>query len=257
MGVEDFAKSMTRQGWYSFPEIVPTDLIERMRIGIEKSYVNCRELQTRANLPHTEGTVHHLIGQDDSFLDYLAWFESLNDYTEDYFQGKYILNAFGGNLLRKGMSYAANIHRDIRSFSGALPLMLNTIVMLDDFTMANGATYLMHRGHEWIDAPSEIEFSKSAFQITGKAGTVVFFNSNMWHKAGENTTDKARRSLTPMFSRPFYKPQFDYPRAVGYGLGDSYSPYLKQVLGYDSRIPQSLTEWYVPKEKRMYKGNQG
>ncbi len=188
-------------------------------------------------------------------MDYLTIFEDLDEYTQSYFGGKYILNSFGGNLLRKGSSYANNIHRDIRSFSGSFPLMLNTIVMLDDFTMHNGATWLMHRGHIHADKPTEEDFIKSAFQVTGPAGSVVFFNSNLWHRSGENKTDKPRRSVTPMFTRPFFKPQFDYPRARGYDYGHAYSPWLRGVLGYDSRIPANLSEWYQKPENRMYKGD--
>jgi ectoine hydroxylase-related dioxygenase (phytanoyl-CoA dioxygenase family) len=204
---------------------------------------------------NAENTCHHLIGLGASFFDYLKLFEDLNPYIEEYFGGKYILNSFGGNLLSKGASYANDIHRDIRSFSGDLPLMLNTIVMLDDFTEDNGATWLMQGGHIWDTLPSEGLFESQAFQITGAAGSVVVFNSNMWHRAGENKTDYPRRSVTPLFSRPFIKQGYDYCRA----LGDVriYSPWLQQLLGYYSRTPQTLTDWYQPPEKRFYRNDQG
>ena len=60
-----------------------------------------------------------------------------------------------------------------------------------------------------------------------------------------------------MFAKPFYKPQFDHPRVLGYDLGDSFSSYLRQVLGYESRIPASLDEWYKQPKQRFYKGGQG
>jgi hypothetical protein len=59
-----------------------------------------------------------------------------------------------------------------------------------------------------------------------------------------------------MFCRPFIKPQFDYPRALGYER-DDWSPYLRQLLGYNARIPASLEEWYQPIENRMYLPDQG
>lgn len=253
ISVNDFQKEMNKKGWCLFPNFVPQEILPRMALDLECAYANCRAMQIKNGLDNTEGTAHHLIGQGQSFLDYLCVFEELNAYTESYFGGKYILNAFGGNILSQGMSYADNIHRDIRSFSGGLPLMLNTIVMLDDFHQDNGATWLMHGGHEWPDKPSEEQFKDYAFQITGQAGDVVFFNSNMWHRAGKNKTDKPRRSLTPMFSRPFYKQQFDYTQ-----FADDYdSPWLKQVLGYNSRTPKALEEWYQSKDSRMYKDDQG
>lgn len=249
----DFLKQITSTGWCVFENFVPFKLINRMLIDLESAYKNCREIQIKNGLGNTENTCHHLIGQGASFLNYLMLFEDLNEYAEMYFGGKYILNSFGGNLLSKGASYASHVHRDIRSFSNSIPLMLNTIVMLDDFTCDNGATWLMHRGHEWSDKPTDEEFDRQAFQITGKAGDVVMFNSNLWHKAGDNKTDKPRRSLTPMFSRPFIKQQFDYTQFCD----ETSSPWIKQVLGWNARTPKTLQEWYQPKENRMYKDTQG
>lgn len=249
----DFLKQITSEGWCQFENFVPQDLVRRMLVDLESAYKVCCEIQIENGLHDTEGTCHHLIGQGDSFTDYLVLFEGLNEYVEQYFGGKYILNSFGGNLLTKGASYANNIHREIRSYSGTLPLMLNTLVMLDDFTFDNGATWLMRRGHFHSDKPTEQEFMKQAFQITGRAGDVVMWNSNLWHKAGENKTNRMRRSVTPEFTRPFMKQGFDYTQFCD----DKSSPWIKQVLGWNSRVPQTLEQWYQPKENRWYKGDQG
>jgi ectoine hydroxylase-related dioxygenase (phytanoyl-CoA dioxygenase family) len=32
---------------------------------------------------------------------------------------------------------------------------------------------------------------------------------------------------------------------------------MRQLLGYNSRVPASHDEWYQPPEKRMYKPGQG
>jgi len=257
MGIGEFNKQIAERGWFLFENVIPQDLIERMKFDIEGAYITCRDFQIKAGLQHTESTVHHLIGQAQSFMDCLAEYERLDEYFTAYFQGKYILNSMGGNILKKSTSYANEIHRDIRSFSGSLPLMMNTLVFLDDFTHDNGATWLMNGGHFLADKPTAREFEDRAFQITGKAGSIAVWNSNLWHRAGENKTDKPRRSVTPELSKPFFKPGFDYPRTLGYHMGDSYSPYLQQILGYNSRIPKNLEEWYRQPKDRLYKGDQG
>jgi ectoine hydroxylase-related dioxygenase (phytanoyl-CoA dioxygenase family) len=83
------------------------------------------------------------------------------------------------------------------------------------------------------------------------------FNSNVWHAGGNNETDRLRRSVTPMFSKPFMKQQFDYPRALGYEKADDFDDTLRQVIGYNARVPATLDEWYQPPSKRMYRPNQG
>jgi len=53
------------------------------------------------------------------------------------------------------------------------------------------------------------------------------------------------------------KQQLDYPRALGDEFGASLSPVLRQVLGYNARVPASLDEWYQPPERRLYQKSQG
>ena len=83
------------------------------------------------------------------------------------------------------------------------------------------------------------------------------FNSNLWHAGGDNQTDQPRRSVTPMYCKPFMKQQFDYPRAVGYARADALSDHARQVVGFNARTPASLDEWYQPPAKRMYRNDQG
>lgn len=256
----EFLFLMKEKGWAIFHEFAPLDLIHRLLGDLKKAYLVCRETQIRNAVPlNNEGTLHHLVELGQSFIEYLVFSEKLNPYFESYFQGKYILNSFGGNNNQKSiLSYANNIHRDIRSYSGELPLLLNTLIMLDDFTAENGATFLMsesHRTHP--ELPSEEAFQLKAEQAIGKAGSILVFNSNVWHRAGLNKTHLPRRSITPMYCKPFIKQQYDYCRALGYQNVASYSQWLQQVLGFNARIPANLSEWYQPKENRMYQADQG
>jgi ectoine hydroxylase-related dioxygenase (phytanoyl-CoA dioxygenase family) len=129
--------------------------------------------------------------------------------------------------------------------------------MLDDFTLDNGATYLLSGSHLKKDKPGDEEFFLQAHRAVGKSGSIVLWDSNIWHAAGENKTDAPRRSLSLIYSKPFMKQQFDYPRAVGYEDLDSLSDNFKQIVGYNARVPATLDEWYQPPEKRFYKKDQG
>jgi ectoine hydroxylase-related dioxygenase (phytanoyl-CoA dioxygenase family) len=150
----------------------------------------------------------------------------------------------------------ANIHRDIRTFYN-VPMMMNMLVMLDDFTLENGATYLLSASHLKDEKPSEDHFYKYAERATGKKQSILLFDSLLWHAAGINHTDNPRRALTLAFTRPFQKQQLDYPRLLGYELIETLNENLKQVLGYNSRVPTNLDEWYQPPHKRFYKPGQG
>lgn len=252
-GLDEFNKQIIERGWYIFPDVIPHGLVLKLIGDLEDAYAHCRQIQVENGLDKTEGTAHHLIGQAQSFMDCLTEYEKLDEYFTAYFCGKYILNSMGGNILKQGLSYANEIHRDIRSFSASLPLMMNTLLFLDDFTKENGATWLMDGGHLYKGKPSEDEFNKYAFQIIGKAGSIAVWNSNLWHKAGVNNTDKYRRSVTPELTRPFMKQGYGYSQFVD----DDTPEYLRQLLGYYSRTPATLQDWYKNPEERFYRSNQG
>jgi hypothetical protein len=257
MDLSEFTERMAGDGWVIVDSVLPMASVERMRADLDRAYAVCRETQIKNGVySETDGTVHHVIGLGDSFLDYIQHLPLLPFY-EAYFQGAFILNSFGGAInTRNTRTYAHRVHRDIRSFSGHLPLVLNTLIMLDDFTPDNGATYLMTGSHLADDKPSDEAFYARADRALGTAGSLLMFNSNLWHAGGDNTTDRPRRSMTPLFCKPFLKQGFDYPRALGYdraGLTDT----GRQILGYNSRTPASLDEWYQPPDKRMYKPGQG
>ena len=247
-----------RDGWVLLPSIVPSALLERLRTDLERAYAAQRTIQIRNGVGEgTDGTVHHLALAEGSFLDLLEQ-RFCDDLLDTFFGGPYIVNTYGGVLnLPSNVSYVGRIHRDLRSFSGDLPLMAQWLVMLDEFTEVNGATYLLGGSHKRADTPDERTFFEAATRAVGPAGSIVVFNSNLWHAAGVNTSTGPRRALTIAFTRPFVKQQLDYPRALGYDRGSTLSPRLRQLLGYNARVPASLDEWYQPVERRLYQRDQG
>ena len=258
ISIEAFDRRMAEQGWVIFDKAIPLAIVEQMREDIHEAYAICRDYQIKNGIDQdTSYTVHHLVGQFDSFLDCLKAYP-IYDFIERYFGGQFILNSFGGAInTRDSVSYAQRVHRDIRSYSGETTLLLNTLVMLDDFTADNGATWMLSGSHKAEAKPSDEYFKAHAEQAIAPAGSILMFNSNVWHAGGSNETDAVRRSVTPMFSKPFMKQQFDYPRALGYDRGADFDETLRQVIGYNARVPATLDEWYQPPAKRMYHSNQG
>jgi hypothetical protein len=245
-------------GWVLLPVAVAPPLLSRLRDALAAVHVEQRAMQIRNGVGHgTDGAVHHLPCAGGVFLEFLEE-APYQPWLDQFFQGPYLLNTFGGVLnLPSNLSYVGAVHRDLRTFSGGLHLMAQLLVMLDDFTEQNGATYLLSGSHRsWEQPPDEV-FYRDAVRAVGPSGSIVMFNSNLWHAAGVNRSNEPRRALTLAFTRPFVKQQLDYPRALGYDRCDSFSPALRQILGYNARVPCSLDEWYQPADKRLYKRDQG
>lgn len=252
---------LQEKGYALVPSFFEKNYMFRIAEAMDKSYETCRDLQVENGIAAlTDGTVHHLLAFNDPiYLDilYKLSISPIYQAIKHFFGGNFIVNSYGGviNLTDKP-SYVAKIHRDIRFYSGSFPLMLNMLIMLDDFTLANGATYLLAGSHQREQNPEAEEFYKMSDRAVGKKGTVLFFNSNLWHAAGLNKTSSKRRALTITFTKPFMKPQLDYARAIGYQKVMQLSTELQQMIGFYSRIPSDLNEWYQKPENRFYRPGQ-
>jgi hypothetical protein len=256
MLIENFAKSISEIGWVAVPDLLSEDFIITLRNAMETSYETCRKIQIANGLPATDGTLHHLLGQNKVYLELFDQTLFL-DYIDVFFGRKWILNSYGGVInLPSKESYVHNVHRDLRTFSKQ-NVMLNMLVMVDEFTLENGATWFLDASHKSPEQPADNQFFSSASRACGLAGTVVFFNSNLWHAAGVNHSSKIRRALTLNFTFPNMKQQFDYPRAIGYEKCESLTDRQKQLVGFFARTPSTLEEWYQKPDNRFYRPDQG
>ena len=251
-------EALESQGWVLVPGVVDAELRSRLIDQLEEARDHQRAIQLANGVGEgTDGTVHHLPLAGAAFLELIDR-GLLPGVLEAFFDGPYIINTYGGVLnLPSNLSYVGRIHRDLRTFSGDLRLMAQWLVMLDDFTEENGATYLLSGSHKSPNLPDENTFFAAASRAVGPAGSIVVFNSNLWHAAGVNRSGGPRRALTIAFTRPFIKQQLDYPRALGYEHAGGLSLRLRQLLGYNARVPSSLDEWYQPPERRLYQRDQG
>ena len=249
---------LTTQGWVLFPNQVDCRLLESLRRDLEESYEICKAIRIRNGVSqNADGSAHHIVVLRESFLEFLAR-RFLHSEISDFLRtDKYILNSFGGVVNRETFrSYLHSVHRDIRTFYEA-PLMINMIVLLDDFTSDNGATYVLSGSQAWPDRPSDEIFFGKADRIIGSAGSIALFDSRLWHSAGANKDGSLRRALTLNFTPPFFKQQLYYPEALGLDLQYRLSDDLLQLLGYKSMMPNSLDAWYQPRERRAYQSDQG
>lgn len=254
-----FEAEMRDVGWSIFPEILPPAQVASMRADALRWIERCKEMQINAGINATgDGTAHHAVGADDA-LDAFLHQHLFHPHLAHYFSGRpYILHAINPicNAPHK-TAYVHAIHRDTATVIPGYHFRINMLVMLDDFTVENGATQILPNSHGMLDKPSEEMFAQGHISLTGKAGSVVLFNSYLWHRGGKNTSAASRAAHTLSFGPAYIKPQLDYARMLGEARGETLSPLSRQLLGYNARVPVSHDEWYRKKEQRLYREDQG
>jgi ectoine hydroxylase-related dioxygenase (phytanoyl-CoA dioxygenase family) len=260
MDVQAFETRMREDGFAVFERAVPEDLLVALRRDIPLRIATCAQAAARNGITEAmEGAAHHVVGGDDSLATFLEtpW---VDDHIRHHFDGsEFILNSYGAidnlPLSEKSYAHGQRFHRDVRTYSGDFRLMVNMLVMVDDFTLENGATKMVPGSHRAAQRPDDAEIERRTVRLVAPAGSIVLFDSNLWHSAAPNRTNGPRKALTLTFTRAFCKQQLDYPRLLGEDWPRNER--MRQLLGYNARVPASYDEWYQPPERRMYKPGQG
>jgi len=172
-----------------------------------------------------------------------------------HLQNGFILPSFSGS--DNPRVFQNTYHQDFpRSLNGYLA-SVNVMFAVDDFTRENGATWVVPRTHHTSSPPSADTIAASARPVECPAGSMIVFDSTLWHSAGPNTSGRDRLAINQQFTRSWIKQQIDYVRALGDHVVDGLSPRTQQLLGWYTRVVTSLDEYYQPPERRLYRKGQG
>lgn len=93
------------------------------------------------------------------------------------------------------------------------PREVQTILMLDDFTVDNGGTYVVPYSQLTGQYPpgNDDEFYEQAVQITGKAGSLFISTGSIWHATAPNTSRRPRAAVLGQYLSADTPPMKDVP----------------------------------------------
>lgn len=108
-----------------------------------------------------------------------------------------ILASLNSRVVRPGES-EQGLHSDVpgQLRRPGAPIMMNTIWMLDDFTLENGATRLVPGSHRNdSDGPPPGRSVDLVHRAVAAAGSVLAFYGQCWHGGGANLSGRPRHAL--------------------------------------------------------------
>ncbi len=155
-----------------------------------------------------------------------------------------INHVLGGNLKLSSLNYRAalpgfglqGLHAD---WGGAVEpgayAVCNSIWLLDDFTVSNGATRIVPGSQRSGKVPRDVMADPSQSHpdqilLTAPAGTVVIFNSHTWHGGTLNTTDRPRRAMHSYFTQRDQTQQLDQKAHIRPETYERLSPAARFIL---------------------------
>lgn len=100
---------------------------------------------------------------------------------------------------------------------------------------------MLPHSHRVEVIPSSQYVEKNSKQIIARAGSVILFDSMLFHKAGYNSANFTRRALNNVYVVPILKQQINLPEALDGKYSDD--EFLSKLLGYQSNSPSNDVEW--------------
>lgn len=248
--LEDYA----RDGYAIVENVIPPAQVATLRADLERAID--KEAAFHGGTDYVDyGMVLVCCMYGRSFIDIAGSDDVMRIINRILSEGS-IIYAFTSSSMPPGKAnYSYRIHVDQPRLIQGYETNAGVMVLLDDFTAENGATWFLPGSHHQREAPTKEHFFANAKRAIAPAGSLVYLNPRVWHSGGQNTTDRWRHSITFNMCRPYMKQRLDIPRIMeGSGIDlTGVSQKSLQKMGFLAQVPASLEEYYLPPDQRKFR----
>ena len=251
---EEILATLERDGYAIAPGALSPETVAQLRSDLEMAIE--KEASYHGGADYKDfGMVMVCCTHARSFVDVLAEPRVMNVIERVIGEGC-IVYAFTSSSMPPGRSnYSYRVHVDSPRLIKGYDTNAGVMMLLDDFTEDNGATWILPGSQHTKEAPSEEYFFAHAKRAIAPAGSCVYLNPRVWHSGGKNATDSWRHSVTLNMCRGYMKQRLDIPKMMAASGVDltGVSEKAMQKLGFYAQVPESLDEYYQPPEKRKFR----
>jgi ectoine hydroxylase-related dioxygenase (phytanoyl-CoA dioxygenase family) len=174
-----------------------------------------------------------LMNKGKAFVDLLDH-PLVDQFLPDYLGLNFLLSNYQANIAAPG-GKAMYLHTDQIGVQPPLPQVrfgVNFLWFLDDVTEANGGTRLLAGSHIGDVAPANIFRTDGTEFAAGPKGSVLIFDSRIWHGTGANVTDRKRHIILAYYVRSWLRTTENMILTVQPDVFATLSDRVKTQLGY-------------------------
>lgn len=134
----------------------------------------------------------------------------------------------------------------------AAPMVVQTMLMISDFTEANGATRLVPGSHMTGRQPDQsVPHVVPSVAAEGPSGTIVMWEGRTWHSAGANTSNEIRYGMPTLYAAPQMRTLMNFTLGTKEEVLAEASPELRRLLGFKvwsgyGQTGEMGSEWALP-----------
>jgi ectoine hydroxylase-related dioxygenase (phytanoyl-CoA dioxygenase family) len=256
--VLDHTYLIQTRGYTLVPNFLCNEEVALLKEGMEKSI---REYRPKEGIDRSfldRYQIHDLINRD---INYGRLLEDprLQQLISPHLGEHWIMYAAtSSSIPPHGTNFASRLHVDTPRFHPGYIFNIGVIWALDDYSPINGGALKILPGSQHSNVmPAFHFFERNCEQIVCKAGSLIIFNAKTFHRTDENHTDYWNHSMTLNACRSFMKQRMDWVRFIPKEISGQLNSQARRIIGFDTRLPTNLEEFFLPEEERLYKGNQG
>jgi hypothetical protein len=230
-------RAIRRCGFCLVPDLISRRQAQQLATLMRRLLREERDANLR---PNGHQRILHLATKDYRFID-LVTHPLLVEVWRRYLGEDMICSSLTGNALWPGCT-EQYWHVDhpywtmTQPYPVRLPLAAQTIWMINDFTVENGATAGIAGSHKKPRLPElGPTWTDKATIFTGTCGSAILMDGALWHTSRPNLTTGIRCAVLVKFIRGFCVPQEDM-RAQLAGIEAS-SDTVQQLFGAKQYIP--------------------
>jgi len=245
---QKFVREIKKKGYTLIPNVISATECEKYKKLLEKYYKKYSQFYASSSKKKTladkscEKVVYNLHNKD------MAWFKLFKNkkilkilnviLKEGSFRNQepYYLNNISARCPTKG-NKGQIIHLDSNLPGVNYNIITNVIWYFDDVNKKNGTTMLVPGSHRYLKYANKKNI-KNLKYINAKKGSVLVFNSNLWHGGSEKINSESRWALVLGYARWFIKPSFDFMKNTPRKIYSKLTKIDKSLLGFDLVPPK-------------------
>lgn len=256
--VAEHAYLVRTRGYSVLPDFLAGEEVDVLKRGMQHAIEAYRPVPGVERSELDRHQIHDLLDRDINFARLLED-PRLQQLVAPHLGEHWIMYAATSSSIPPGgRNYASRLHVDSPRHAPGYDFNIGIIWALDDYTPENGgALKVLPGSHHSAQAPDEDLFERHCQQVVCKAGALLVFSARMFHRTAFNATQQWNHSMTLNACRPFMKPRMDWVRFIRPEISDQLNAQGRRLLGFDTRLPTSMEEFFLPEDQRLYKANQG
>ena len=227
------AQAIAEHGFTVIENAIESDLVAELRTALD-------ELERRRGLGYAQSRfegyrtvrIYNLLNHGEVFWR-VPLHPGVLPVAERALDPELLLSSLSAITLGPGQE-AQPLHEDTQQIPLPRPrpaIALNALWALSDFTEENGATRIIPGSHRYDSPPPYgAELPTEAPEMP--AGSVMLFDSALWHGAGENRSDARRYAFSCSYCAGWMRQQENFQLGVPRETAARFPRRLQELCGY-------------------------